>query len=235
MFDWLERRIDPFAPFEEGEMPPASVARFTWHYLRPVRFWLVVLFFVSIAVGLFETSLYLLIGWFVDLLAGSTPERLFTEHGTQLWLVAALILIVRPILNTSNDIVTNQILVPQTTNMVRWRTHLYTLGHSLSYFQSDFAGRIGNRITQCGPAIRELAVTILDSLLYVAIFAVTALGLFTSISLILAAPMAVWIAAYVTLMRYFVPRAQGASLKNAEARSVAVGRIVDSYTYILTV
>ena len=31
MFDWLERRIDPFAPFEEGEMPPASVARFTWH------------------------------------------------------------------------------------------------------------------------------------------------------------------------------------------------------------
>ena len=235
MFDWLERRIDPFAPFEEGEMPPASVARFTWHYLRPVRFWLVVLFFVSIAVGLFETSLYLLIGWFVDLLAGSTPERLFAEHGTQLWLVAALILIVRPILNTSNDIVTNQILVPQTTNMVRWRTHLYTLGHSLSYFQSDFAGRIGNRITQCGPAIRELAVTILDSLLYVAIFAVTALGLFTSISLILAAPMAVWIAAYVTLMRYFVPRAQGASLKNAEARSVAVGRIVDSYTNILTV
>ncbi|MFL4972485.1 MAG: ABC transporter transmembrane domain-containing protein, partial [Microvirga sp.] len=235
MFDWLERRIDPFAPFAEGEMPPASVARFTWHYLRPVRFWLVVLFFVSIAVGLFETSLYLLIGWFVDLLAGSTPERLFAEHGTQLWLVAALILIVRPILNTSNDIVTNQILVPQTTNMVRWRTHLYTLGHSLSYFQSDFAGRIGNRITQCGPAIRELAVTILDSLLYVAIFAVTALGLFTSISLILAAPMAVWIAAYVTLMRYFVPRAQGASLKNAEARSVAVGRIVDSYTNILTV
>ena len=235
MFDWLERRIDPFAPFEEGEMPPASVARFTWHYLRPVRFWLVVLFFVSIAVGLFETSLYLLIGWFVDLLAGSTPERLFAEHGTQLWLVAALILIVRPILNTSNDIVTNQILVPQTTNMVRWRTHLYTLGHSLSYFQSDFAGRIGNRITQCGPAIRELAVTILDLLLYVAIFAVTALGLFTSISLILAAPMAVWIAAYVTLMRYFVPRAQGASLKNAEARSVAVGRIVDSYTNILTV
>src|SRR5215210_3844780 len=235
MFDWLERRIDPFAPFEEGEMPPASVARFTWHYLRPVRFWLVVLFFVSIAVGLFETSLYLLIGWFVDLLAGSTPERLFAEHGTQLWLVAALILIVRPILNTSNDIVTNQILVPQTTNMVRWRTHLYTLGHSLSYFQSDFAGRIGNRITQCGPAIRELAVTILDSLLYVAIFAVTALGLFTSISLILAAPMAVWIAAYVTLMRYFVPRAQGASFYNAEARSVAVGRIVDSYTNILTV
>src|SRR3954462_5059240 len=89
MFDWLERRIDPFAPFAEGEMPPASVARFTWHYLRPVRCWLRGLFFFSIAVGLFETSLYLLIGWFVDLLAGSTPERLLAEHRTQRWRRAA--------------------------------------------------------------------------------------------------------------------------------------------------
>ncbi len=111
--------------------------------------------------------------------------------------------------------------MPQTTNMVRWRTHLYTLGHSLSYFQADFAGRIANRITQCGPAIREMAVTILDSLLYVAIFAVTALGLFTSISLVSPLPMAVWIAAYVTLMRYFVPRAQGAL---ARERRGALGR-----------
>ena len=94
-------------------------------------------------------------------------------------LVAALILIVRPILHLLNEIVSNQILVPQTTNMVRWRTHLYTLGHiRSSYFQGDFAGRLANRITQGGPAIRELAVTVLDTLLYVAIFAVTALGLF---------------------------------------------------------
>jgi ATP-binding cassette subfamily B multidrug efflux pump len=77
MFNWLESRIDPFAPFEEGAMPPKDVRGFTWHYLKPVRFWLAVLFFVSIAVGLFETSLYLLIGWFVDLLSKSTPDRLF--------------------------------------------------------------------------------------------------------------------------------------------------------------
>src|SRR3954468_19908820 len=37
LFDWLERRIDPFAPFEETETPPTTVAGFTWHYLKPVR------------------------------------------------------------------------------------------------------------------------------------------------------------------------------------------------------
>ena len=80
-----------------------------------------------------------------------------------------------------------------------------------------------------------MAVTVLDTLLYVAIFAMPAVGLFGSISLWLALPMVLWIAAYVLLMRYFVPRAQQRSLANAEARSVAVGRIVDSYTNILTV
>jgi ATP-binding cassette subfamily B multidrug efflux pump len=148
---------------------------------------------------------------------------------------AALVLFVRPVLHYLNELVSNQIIVPQTTNMVRWRTHAYTLGHSLGYFQSDFAGRLANRITQAGPAIREIAVTLLDTLLYVAIYAATALGLFGSISLWLALPMALWVAAYIALLRYFVPRAQTRSLANAEARSVAVGRIVDSYTNVLTV
>ena len=235
MFEWLERRIDPFARFDEAEMPPPEVRGFIWHYLRPVRFWLGVFLVVSMAAGVLETSLYLLIGWFVDLLARATPERLLAEHGTELVLAAVLILILRPVINTGHTAISNQIIVPQTTNMVRWRTHLYALGHSLGYFQADFAGRIANRITQAGPAIRELAVTILDTMTYVAIFAIAAFGLFASVSLWLALPMGMWIVAYVGLLRYFVPRAQACSLANAEARSVAVGRIVDSYTNILTV
>ncbi len=39
---------------------------------------------------------------------------------------------------------------------------------------------------QVGPAVRELAVVFIDTLLYVAIYAVTAVGLFGSISLWLA-------------------------------------------------
>ena len=231
----LEQLVDPFAPFSDAEMPPRSVGRFTWHYLKPVRLWLAVLLAVSIAVGILESGLYLLIGWFVNLLASSTPERLAEEHGGTLLALGALVLVLRPLLLFAHEVVSNQIIVPQSTTMIRWRTHLYTLGHALAYFQGDFAGRLANRITQTGPAIREIAVTVLDTLVYVAVFALAALGLFGSISLWLALPMAAWIAAYVALLRYFVPRAQARSLANAEARSVMVGRVVDSYTNILTV
>ncbi|MET0427702.1 MAG: ABC transporter ATP-binding protein [Microvirga sp.] len=235
MFEWLEKRIDPFAPFDETRTPPQSVTGFAWYYLKPVRAWLVLLLCVSLAVGVLESSLYVLIGWLVDLLSGSAPERLLAEHGTQLLLVAGVVLFLRPLLHFGHEIITNQILVPQTTNMIRWRTHLYTLGHALSYFQADFAGRLANRITQAGPAIREIAVTLLDTLLYVAIFAFTALGVFSRISPWLALPMALWILGYGALLRYFVPRAQARSRAVADTRSALVGRIVDSYTNILTV
>ena len=235
MFEWLEKRIDPFAPFDETRTPPQSVSGFAWYYLRPVRSWLVLLLCVSLAVGILESSLYVLIGWIVDLLSATAPDRLLAEHGTQLLLVAGVVLILRPLLHFGHEIITNQILVPQTTNMIRWRTHLYTLGHALSYFQADFAGRLANRITQAGPAIREIAVTLLDTLLYVAIFAFTALGVFSRISPWLALPMALWILGYGALLRYFVPRAQVRSRAVADTRSALVGRIVDSYTNILTV
>ena len=235
MFRRPETLIDPFSPFGESEMPPTSVARFTWHYLKPIQGWLAVLLAFSLGVGALESGLYLLIGWFVNILATSSPGTIFADHGTALLATAGLVLVIRPIVHTAHEYVSNQIVVPQATTMIRWRTHLYTLGHSLAYFQGDFAGRIANRITQTGPAIREIAVTILDTLVYVAVFALAAVGLFGSISVWLALPMVVWIGAYLALLRYFVPRAQQRSLANADARSLMVGRVVDSYTNILTV
>ena len=235
MYRWFEKRIDPFTPFSENETPPSTVGAFAWHYLRPVRGWLAVLFAASLVVGLFESSLYILMGWLVDLLAKSTPDTIWAEHGSALLLAGALVLFVRPALHFIHEVITNQTLVLQTTSMIRWRTHSYTLGHALSYFQADFAGRLANRIVQAGGAIREIAVTVLDTLLYVAIFAFTTLGLFSTVSPWLALPMGLWIVGYVLLLRYFVPRAKERSLKVADSRSVLVGRVVDSYTNILTV
>jgi ATP-binding cassette subfamily B multidrug efflux pump len=235
MYRWFEKRIDPFAPFDENETPPDTVSGFAWYYLKPVRSWLVVLFFVSLVVGLFESSLYILMGWLIDILAQSTPDRIWAEHGRTLLLVGALILFVRPVLHFVHETITNQVLVPQSTNLIRWRTHIYTLGHALSYFQADFAGRLANRITQGGSAIREIATTVLDTLLYVAIFAFTALGVFSTVSPWLALPMGLWIIGYILLLRFFVPRAKIRSLTVADTRSALVGRVVDSYTNILTV
>ncbi|MGU3538231.1 ABC transporter ATP-binding protein [Methylobacterium sp. A54F] len=233
--DWLERRIDPFAPFDEARMPPKTVLGFARFYLHPIRGALAALFAIAVVAGSIEASLYLLMRWFIDLLASADRNTVVAEHGTGLALAALLLLVVRPLSIWAHEALSNQLVVPQATSQIRWRTHLYTLGHSLSYFQADFAGRLANRVVQVGPAVRELAVVFIDTLLYVAIYAVTAVGLFGSISIWLALPVVAWIAAYAGLTRWFVPRARVRSHRTADTRSTLIGRIVDSYTNILTV
>ena len=105
------------------------------------------------------------------------------------------------------------------------------------YFQGDFAGRLANRITQVGPALRDMAVEITRRRhLRLSIYAFVAIGAFSSVSPWLALPMLrLGRRLHRLLMRYFVPRAQRRSLRVSEDRSWLVGRIVDSYTNILTV
>ncbi|MRI57563.1 ABC transporter ATP-binding protein [Methylobacterium sp. DB1607] len=233
--DWLERRIDPFAPFDDRRMPPKTVLGFAGFYLRPIRSALMVLFVIAVVAGGIEASLYLLMRWFIDLMSAADRSTVIGDNAVPLTLAALLLLVVRPFTIWLHEVVSNQLVVPQSTNQIRWRTHLYTLGHSLSYFQADFAGRLANRTVQVGPAVRELAVVFIDTLLYVAIYAVTAIGLFSSISAWLALPVVIWVAAYAALTAWFVPRARKRSHLTAETRSTLIGRVVDSYTNILTV
>ncbi|MCJ2085660.1 ABC transporter ATP-binding protein/permease [Methylobacterium sp. E-005] len=233
--DWLERRVDPFAPFDESQMPPHSVLGFAWFYLRPIRSALAALFVIAVIAGTIEASLYLVMRWFIDLLGTADRATVLSDHATGLGLAVLLVAVVRPVSIWAHEVLSNQLIVPQSTSQIRWRAHLYTLGHALSYFQGDFSGRLANRVVQVGPAVRELAVVFIDTLLYVAIYAVTAVGLFSSISPWLALPVLLWIGAYAWLTTWFVPRARARSHKTADTRSTLIGRIVDSYTNILTV
>ena len=233
--NWLERRIDPFAPFDETRVPPKTVTGFAWFYLRPIRHALMALFVIAVIAGTVEASLYLVMRWFIDMLGTADRATVLTDHALGLSLAVGLVAVVRPVSIWAHEALSNQLVVPQSTNQIRWRAHLYTLGHALSYFQGDFAGRLANRIVQVGTAVRELAVVFIDTLLYVAIYAVTAVGLFGSISPWLALPVIAWIAAYAGLTAWFVPCARVRSHRTADTRSVLIGRVVDSYTNILTV
>jgi ATP-binding cassette subfamily B multidrug efflux pump len=51
----------------------------------------------------------------------------------------------------------------------------------------------------------------------------------------MALPILIWFAAYLVMLRIFVPRMRDRSKTMSEARSIVTGRIVDSYTNILTV
>jgi len=77
-------------------------------------------------------------------------------------------------------------------------------------------------------------VQIIDAIWYVTIYTGSAIVLFAKADFWLAAPLVLWLFAYVGALTYFVPRIKERSWRQSEARSKLMGRIVDGYSNILT-
>src|SRR5690606_14212785 len=101
--------------------------------------------------------------------------------------------------------------------------------------QDEFAGRIATKVMQTALAVRETVMKLLDVLNYVVVYFIGAVVLVASNDWRLAAPFMVWIVIYGIMLRVLVPRLGKISQRQADARSLMTGRIVDSYTNISTV
>jgi ATP-binding cassette subfamily B multidrug efflux pump len=235
MFAWFERQIDPFERGSETR-PPARLLAFYWFYLKPIWPYLVLLLIAGFIGSIIEVSLFAYIGSLVDLMkAAESPESFFRDHGALLLWMGAVALILRPVAFAVSDLIKNQLISPQFTNRVRWQTHRWVMRQSLGYFQNDFAGRIANKIMQTAPALRESVTQCIEAIWFVLVYTFSALWLFAEADLRLTVPLLVWLVLYVLALWYFVPRVKDRAVANADARSMLTGRIVDSYTNVMTV
>src|SRR5476651_845235 len=233
LFRRFERMIDIFREAPGGE-PPGKVFPFYLYYLRQVWPSFAVLLVVGLVASLIEVSLFSYLSQIIDLTKDTPPGSFFSEHMGELLWMAAVALILRPVFFGLNDLLVHQTLTPGMTSMVRWQNHKYVLKQSLNFFQSDFAGRIAQRIMQTGSSLRDSAVQMVDAIWHVVIYAASALFLFAEADWRLMIPLIAWIVLYSLCLRYFVPRVKQRSVESSEARSKLMGYIVDGYTNIST-
>ncbi len=235
MLSRLENLIDPFRE-TDVERPPTELIPFYWHFLR--QYWPV---FAAVLVtgflaAVIEVALFTYLGEIVDLVKDAKDASTFlSDHGQLLVWMAFVAMVVRPILFAIHTILANLAIIPNFTSLIRWQTHRYVLRQSLAFFQGDFAGRIANKIMQTAPSLRESVVELIDTVWFVAIYTIIALVLFFQADVRLMVPLALWVLGFVGALAYFVPRIKQRATTMSEARSALTGRIVDSYTNILTV
>jgi ATP-binding cassette, subfamily B, multidrug efflux pump len=234
MFSRFERYLQPTAVPEHPE-PPASLLAFLWHFARQAKGLFIALFVVEFFVALTDSAVPWFMGRIVTFVTSIPPERFLAE--TWPWLVgmALVVLIARPGVVMLRYLITNQAIAAPFTGLIRWQAHFHVVRQSWAFFQDDFAGRISNRVMQTGPAVRQTLVATVTALWYVLVYGVTAIVMTAAVDVWLTLPIFAWFAGYVALLWYFVPRLRDRSKISSEARSALMGRIVDSYTNILTV
>ncbi len=245
-FRLFERLVDPVAPPGEpasrllgapvpADPPPRSLLGFYWHFVRQARGLFAALFVAGLAVALIDLLIPVFIGRVVALLAAHGPEGVWAQAGGALLLMAAVLLIGRPLAILAQNLITQQGINPAVTSLIRWQSHWHVIRQGWAFFQEDFAGRIANRVMQAGPALRESVVQSVNAVWYILVYGSGAVAWLVSADGRLAAPILVWFVAYAALLRFIVPRMRLRSRAASEARSLLTGRIVDSYTNILTV
>lgn len=233
MYRWFESLIPVFPPVD-ARMPPRGVVRFYLHYLRPIWPVLLATLVAGLLLALVEVAMFDFLGRIVDMVAEKPGTDFFQRHARELLWMLAVCVLARPLLVAVHNLLVNQAIVPGLSNRSRWLMHNYVVRQSLSFFQNDFAGSMANRVMQTGTSLRESAVQMVDSLWYILVYTGTALVLFAQADWRLMVPLILWMLAYVVIMVYFVPRAKQRAWIASEARSKAMGRIVDGYTNIPT-
>jgi ATP-binding cassette, subfamily B, multidrug efflux pump len=234
MFALFERALKP-TQLPDNPEPPARLAAFYWHFARQARGLFAGLFVTGLCVALLDSMIPVFIGRVVTLVTSTPPDQLLAQSGHILLGMAAVLLVVRPLAVTTQNLLANQAIAANVANLIRWQNHWHVARQSWAFFQNDFAGRIANKVMQTGPALRESLVSLITGVWYILVYGTSAVILLAAADPRLTVPILAWFVGYVTLLRVFVPRMRDRSRNVSEARSMLTGRIVDTYTNILTV
>jgi ATP-binding cassette subfamily B multidrug efflux pump len=233
MFAFFESRIRPTA--RPGSAPPQALLAFYWHYVRQAKGLFAAMFVTGIAVALIDTLIPLFIGRLVTLMQTDDRAATFEAALPSLLAMAAAVLVLRPAALMADSLVRNNAVVPGVTSLIRWQSHWHVVRQSWPFFQNDFAGRIANRVMQTSNAVRESVVSSIRAIWYIVVYGLTTLALMAAADWRLALPTLLWFMAYILFLRRFVPRMRQLARSASELRSHVMGRVVDSYTNILTV
>ncbi|HSO47523.1 MAG TPA: ABC transporter ATP-binding protein, partial [Rhizobiaceae bacterium] len=176
MFDWFEKRINPF-PVEEPVRPPKGLVAFCWHYSKDVWPWLVAMSVLSALIAIAEVVVFGFLGSIVDWLSGA-DRTTFLE--TEFWRLAGMgvfVLIVLPVLVFLHSMIIHQTLLGNYPMIARWQMHRYLLRQSMNFFANEFAGRVATRVMQTSLAIREAVMKLMDILVFVGVYFISVLFL----------------------------------------------------------
>jgi ATP-binding cassette subfamily B multidrug efflux pump len=234
MFAFFERFLSPTAAPDHPEPPPGLIA-FLWHFARQAKWLFAALFVVELCVALSDSAVPWFMGRVVTMVTKTPPDRFLAVSWPWLIGMAIVVVIVRPVVTLTRYLITNQAIAAPFTGMIRWQSHWHVVRQSWAFFQNDFAGRISNRVMQTGPSVRSTLTATITTVWYIIVYGVSAIGLTAAADRWLAVPILLWFASYAVLLYYFVPRMRERSKVSSIARSTLMGRIVDSYTNILTV
>lgn len=235
MFRFFETLVDPYQPYAASDTPPRRLWPFLAEYIRPFRKVFAATGLLSVISAFADVALIWYVGRLIDLLSQNGPAEAWALHGHEIIGVALAILILRPMLLVAQVALLHNTILPNFGTMIRWRSHAHVIRQPVGWFESDFAGRIANRIMQTPPAAGDAVFQTFDAMAFASVTVVGAGIMLAEADPRLLLPLVLWFSAYIALVNWTVRRAGPASKASSDARSAVTARVVDAYSNIHSV
>lgn len=190
---------------------------------------------ISAATGATEVLTMWLLGRAVD--AASVPGggNFWAQH----WGIAVgavfLLMIARPLLFGLSATFQTVVIAPSVFTLTLSRLHRWTLGHSVTFFDNDFAGRLAQKQMQAARSLTESIVETVNAVLFGISSIVGAAALVGVVNPWLAAILVGWFCLYALFLRVMLPKVRQRAKSRAAARAMVSGQVVDTITNIKTV
>ena len=225
--------IKPFDPAEGP--PPQDILPFMRWALRGAERAILIAFAITFVSGMSELVAARFTGWVIDQTAIAEQGAFWATFWPVVVVGVTFFLVIRPLIFVMDAGVTSILLGPNLYPMVLARLNQHTLGHSMQFFENDFAGRLSQKAIQTARALTDLVIEVSDVVVYSIAMFIGAFILMFTIDARLLLIFVVWAGFYAAALRYFIPRVQKRSKARAGARTHVTGQVVDIYSNIAAV
>ncbi len=225
--------IDAFRPADGP--PPQTLGRFFLWCLSGSWLPLAVATFLSALAGSMEVVTAWFLGRVVDVASASDPAHLLAREWPLLLAFTIFLVVLRPIAFGLSAASNSVIVQPNVLPLVLSRLHRWTMGHAVTFFDNDFAGRIAQKQMQAARAVTDVASETINTVAFALASLVGSAVFLLTIDGWIGLALAGWIIVYLGLIWLFLPRIRGMSKDRAGARAMVTGQVVDTITNIKTV
>lgn len=229
----LGRLIDAFRP-ADGPPPDRLLAFFRW-CLSGAWGGLGLAAIASAFGGMADVVSAVLLGAVVDAVAQGSTQTLIADNALLLGGFLGFFILLRPLIFGVSTATSSVIVGPNVLPLVLSRLHRWTMGHSVTFFDNDFAGRLAQKQMQTARAVTDVATEMVNVVAFALASVLGSAAFLVSVDGWGAVALIVWLASYVVLIRYFLPRIRATSGARASARAMVTGQVVDTITNIKTV
>jgi len=193
-------------PYSTTDLPPkTTVWAYIASHMEPLRRVLIASVVVTIFAAGVEVWLIRYAGLLVDKLTSSDTGTFWAEEGTGLALAALVVLIIRPV---------SQFLRLQ----------------SVGWFQEDLSGRTSTRLVEIGNNVADTFHKSLNAVGFGLVYMIGVVALMAGVEIWLALPLLIWLALYIGVLVWVIPRMITAQHRFQSAKSALVGTVVDGFS-----